>query len=556
MNKKIIALLIAVCTVFAGCSGKKAENNYDIEIESNVTTDGQTTTEQETTAEQFEENTTTTTTTQVTTKATTKDDKAVNSKVDNKTKEIEIKREEIKHTDFDYTYQAEDGELSDGLKIENSMEGYSGGGYVSGFAPQKGEVKIIMESSTAQHYNIVIKVASEKPTHNNIIIGDGRTLSFNATGSGEFENFIFENIYIEEGKTDIKVQSDEGDFVLDKISITDTKGLDEFSSAISDYKLSNEKASKKTQSIYKFISETCGKNIISGQYNTFSTNAETDAIFEQTGKYPAIRFSDFMNVTSDKSHEEEFSLAKKYNEDGGIIGYVWHWTDPNEHKSFYSKDTKFDIKKAVTTEDIAKSSTDEIKKLYDNKKISEECYKIILDIDTASEQLKKYKDADITVLWRPLHEASGGWFWWGTDKDSYIWLWKLMYTRMTQYHNLDNLIWIWNGESPDWYVGDEYCDILSADIYNEGDFSVHINSLKSLHAISGSKPCILSECGVSPDVKNLVRDNALWGIVGQWGGEFLIDEYGELTEKYTSNQQLSDYYNNNIVITRDKLPKF
>lgn len=555
MNKKILALLIAVCTVFAGCSGKKAENNYDIEIESGVTTDEQTTVEQETTAEQFEESPAQTTAEAKTTTAVSSATETQQSKAA-APKETEIKREEINHADFDYTYQAEDGQLSDGLKVENSMEDYSGNGYVSGFENQKGEVKITMESPTAQHYNIVIKVASEKPTHNNIIIGDGRTLSFNTEGTGKFENFIFENIYIEQGKTDIKVQSDEGGFVLDKISITDTKGLDEFSAAVTETELSNKNASEKAKTIYKFISETCGKNIISGQYNTFSTNAETDAIAEQTGKYPAIRFSDLMNITSDESYEQEFSLAEEYSKQGGIIGYVWHWTDPNEHKSFYSKDTKFDTKKAVTQEDIAKLSPEEIKKLYDDKKISKECFEIISDIDKASDALKKFKDEDIPVLWRPLHEASGGWFWWGTDKDSYTWLWKLMYTRMTEYHKLDNLIWIWNGESPDWYVGNEYCDILSADIYNEGDFSVHINSLKSLHAISGYKPCILTECGVSPDVKKLVRDNALWGIVGQWGGEFLIDEYGKLTEKYTSNQQLSDYYNNNIVITRDELPKF
>jgi beta-mannanase len=26
-----------------------------------------------------------------------------------------------------------------------------------------------------------------------------------------------------------------------------------------------------------------------------------------------------------------------------------------------------------------------------------------------------WQDAGVTVLWHPLHEASGGWFWWGRN---------------------------------------------------------------------------------------------------------------------------------------------
>ena len=77
--------------------------------------------------------------------------------------------------------------------------------------------------------------------------------------------------------------------------------------------------------------------------------------------------------------------------------------------------------------------------------ISEGCYAMIQDIDAVSEQLKKLADADVPVLWRPLMEAGGDWFWWGASgADAYRWLWELMYTRMTEYHQLNNLLWIWN----------------------------------------------------------------------------------------------------------------
>ena len=83
-----------------------------------------------------------------------------------------------------------------------------------------------------------------------------------------------------------------------------------------------------------------------------------------------------------------------------------------------------------------------------------EAWYLIRDIDAISEQLKILQDNNVTVLWRPLHEASGGWFWWGCrGKDAYQWLWNLMYERQTHYHKLNNLIWVWNGQDPDWYVG-------------------------------------------------------------------------------------------------------
>ena len=44
-----------------------------------------------------------------------------------------------------------------------------------------------------------------------------------------------------------------------------------------------------------------------------------------------------------------------------------------------------------------------------------------------------------------------------------------MYERMTNIHQLNNLIWVWTTENndPDWYPGDEYVDIIGRDIYNK-----------------------------------------------------------------------------------------
>ena len=54
---------------------------------------------------------------------------------------------------------------------------------------------------------------------------------------------------------------------------------------------------------------------------------------------------------------------------------------------------------------------------------------------------------DVPVLWRPLHEAYGGWFWWGAcGPKAFEQLWRLMFTRFTQVHQLHNLIWVYTAD--------------------------------------------------------------------------------------------------------------
>ena len=83
----------------------------------------------------------------------------------------------------------------------------------------------------------------------------------------------------------------------------------------------------------------------------------------------------------------------------------------------------------------------------------------------------------IGVIFRPWHEHTGNWFWWGADQttpEQYAWLWK--HTREVMDRNgVDNLLWAY---SPDRvrdsshymerYPGDEYVDILGADVYAYG----------------------------------------------------------------------------------------
>ena len=79
--------------------------------------------------------------------------------------------------------------------------------------------------------------------------------------------------------------------------------------------------------------------------------------------------------------------------------------------TFYANKTDFDITQAIIPK-------------------TEQQQAIVRDFDAIAVQLKKLQDNKIPVLWRPLHEAGGGWFWWGAKTSlAAKTLYNMMYKR-------------------------------------------------------------------------------------------------------------------------------
>ena len=87
----------------------------------------------------------------------------------------------------------------------------------------------------------------------------------------------------------------------------------------------------------------------------------------------------------------------------------------------------------------------------------------------------------VPIIFRPFHEHTGQWFWWGKGHctpDEYKALWRFTVTYLRDVKGLHNILWAY---SPDvfqdkthyleCYPGDEYVDILGLDDYH--DFSEH-----------------------------------------------------------------------------------
>ena len=303
--------------------------------------------------------------------------------------------------------------------------------------------------------------------------------------------------------------------------------------------------SPEAQSLLAYFSDIYGKKILSGQQDgwrgTNEGSFELNYIKTATGKLPVLLgldLSPYTRVRTSPGARKQHDLVKHaidwYSNRNGIVSLCWHWSAPLGDRAIYTKDTRFDLRQAMiegTPEHAA----------------------ILRDLDDIAEELKLLQSAHVPVLWRPLHEANGRWFWWGAQgPEPFKKLWRLMFERFTVHHKLNNLIWVFSPgaaiDLADWYPGDEYVDIVGQDHYpmddNHGPAKDVFDELVAFGR--GTKLVALSELGPIPDPDRLVAEKAGWLFFITWSGN-------QLTGKNTRTQ-LKEVFNNPYVLNLGDLP--
>ncbi len=311
-------------------------------------------------------------------------------------------------------------------------------------------------------------------------------------------------------------------------------------------KPANINASPEAKKLLNYLSETAGNKIITGQHTQTNPMEEIEYIREMTGKEPLLRGFEMLayspNINYEDATEEcltevyenrnTMDTALKWAKDtGGIVTHTFHWFSPvgGRDKSFYARNTDFDAEK------IFINDTPERTAFYH-------------DMDIIAEELKKFQDASIPVLWRPFHEADGDWFWWGSKGPvTASKLYVLMYDYYTNVHHLNNLLWVWNCPVKEAYPGDEYVDIVSMDIYlkeyEKTDYKEQYEKL--IRTTSVNKVAALAEVGYMPDIEILSRSRVPWAYYMTWSKEFCIGE------QYNSTVALKAMYESEYAVTMD-----
>jgi len=409
-------------------------------------------------------------------------------------------------------YEAENGTLTGAVTVQSSLAGYSGTGYTGIFQNDGDAVSVSITLTQGGWFKLYLGYAAPYGDKKNIvgINGNSSEASFPATAS--FTEITFGKVWLKEGINTLSLTKSWGWFLFDYFRIE--PDTDPEVNVQLPYTLSTTGAHSETRRLWSYLMDSFTHKIHSG---AMSLNAKEEAewLFSQTGKYPALIGLDFMNHNRNYSWFDKSVLvteARNWYNRNGLVAICWHWRDPSRAtEAFYTADTQFDITKIYET-------------------TSAEYQAMLSDIDIIAGFLKQLNNENIPVLFRPLHEASGGWFWWGAKgAEPCKALWRLMFDRLVNYHGLKNLIWVWTTDAAadnlTWYPGDEYVDILGADIYAaDGDFNSQVLTYNSIRERFGGKKLItLSENGPVPDPDRLVADRAHWSWFMPWYGSFIRD---------------------------------
>lgn len=266
--------------------------------------------------------------------------------------------------------------------------------------------------------------------------------------------------------------------------------------------------SPEAEKLYKFLIENYGKKTISGMMAEETWNTKkAEQVHTWTGHYPALNTFDYMHMRyspADWINYSDISPVTNWANAGGIVSCMWHWNVPKTMNSGIDdytatlSETEFDAQKAIE------------EGTWENGIVK-------ADLETVANMLKQLKEAKIPVLWRPLHEAAGQFFWWGKDAESFKALWKMMFTYFKE-QGLDNLIWVWTSENKDdanWYPGDEYVDIIGRDLYGKTAEEC-AEEFKALTALYGDRMIALTECGYYADSNDASKNAPIGNIEAQW----------------------------------------
>ncbi len=302
------------------------------------------------------------------------------------------------------------------------------------------------------------------------------------------------------------------------------------------------------QGLMRYLNTIEGKGILTGQHTQTMAQEELQHIEKMTGKKPALLGFELLGyspnirletgdeacVTEVAENRGTLQRAWEWARMGGIITFTWHWFSPlgGRDKSFYAANTDFDARLALV------EGTAEHAAFYH-------------DMDHMAGLLKPFCEANVPILWRPFHEADGNWFWWGAHgQETARELYRAMFRHFTQVHQLHNLVWVWNNPKAEGYVGDEYCDIISRDMYPpphaHGAFDDKYRELAAITA--APKGCAIAETGIIPDGDALQDAGTPWLWYMTWSHGFC------LTEEHNTFDALRKLYHHPYAITLDKLP--
>lgn len=414
--------------------------------------------------------------------------------------------------------EAESATLT-GTAVTASRAGFSGTGYVSGMDRKTDKITFAV-NLPAGLYDLALRYSSPFGNKGYVLELGGLRMSgmFQPTGDA-FATHRAGVVDLPGGVTTLAIEYGWGFYDIDYIELAPAArpAPPQKPPAVP----CDPAATPRTRELMALLVRHYGAATLAGAQSA----AEFDHVRQLTGTPPAILGDDLMEYSPSriergaKTKNLVESMIARHRE-GAILTVMWHWNAPaGLEKSttntqgrvstekwwsgFYTRATTFDVEAALA----------------DPK--SEAHALLLRDLDAIASELRKFADADVPVLWRPLHEAEGGWFWWGAKGPKpFVQLWRLMYDRYTRHHKLHNLIWVFTGSAnADWYPGDDVVDVIGLDSYPDDRRDPLTGDWQGLQQrFNGRKLLALTEFGGVPDIERMQRLGVWWSYFLPWTG--------------------------------------
>ena len=225
--------------------------------------------------------------------------------------------------------------------------------------------------------------------------------------------------------------------------------------------------------LLKALSDLQGKSILFGQQHAIDEGiSSTDShghrsdVHAMTGKYPAVFGfdTDEPPVETDGSPDATGkAFAKAFIEAdslGSVVTLSSHLHNPVSDGEAFDIDSSVAVDRLLPGGDLNHKITDWLD-----------------TVATAANNSIRGDGSKIPIIFRPLHENTGDWFWWGKghmSADDFKALWQYVHDYLTETKGVDNLLFAYSPNYPldgskenylATYPGDKYVDIMGYDAY-------------------------------------------------------------------------------------------
>ena len=320
-------------------------------------------------------------------------------------------------------------------------------------------------------------------------------------------------------------------------------------------KIVDKDATKETKALFANLWKIADKGWMFGHHDDLwygrywydqAGNSDTKAV---CGDYPGVFSVDFAEIMDDRHNNSENAIRRRVileaRERGEVILACMHLNNPKTGGSSW---LEYEGDKEAAKKAVSEILTDGTATRARFLGWLDRCADFALNLKDARGNL-------IPVIFRPFHEHTQSWSWWGTacaSDSQFIALWQftIRYLRDTKgVHNFlyavspqmdanygngtkDRLLFRW--------PGDEWVDFIGMDCYHGTNDNAFQSNLAALEEVSLAKQ---KPCGVTEDGKESFTENDFWSrhVLGPVGDR-RISMVTMWRNKYVGNNESDKHY--------------